>query len=175
MTKAPVQFSSHPIAYSVLAIAFFVPQPFFLPIFPYAFMTLCAVWIVLVRRLTLLSIVAGLCLLAALVPPMLLSERWASYIYLLSSLSLIPIAAAVVRKLPGELMAAARLYLIGSLLAVFLGVAAYVAGAQIGIVFEDVSGVVRARGLNEEPNLMGFSLVVVYILLLFNEETSNCH
>lgn len=167
MTKAPVPFSSKPIAYSLLVIAFFLPQPFFLPVFPYAFLALGAVWIVLVRRLTLLSIVAGLCLLAALVPPMLMSERWVSYIYLISSLSLIPMAAAVVRKLPGELMAAARLYLIGSLIAVFLGVAAFVTGAPIGIVFEDVSGVVRARGLNEEPNLMGFSLVVIYTLLLF--------
>lgn len=170
MMKAPAHFPAHPLAYSVLAIAFFVPQPFFLPVFPYAFLVIGAVWVVLVRRLTKLSIIAGLCLLAALVPSMLLSEQWASYLYLLSSLCLIPLAAAVVRNLPGELMAAARLYLIGSLLAVLLGAAAFVAGAQIGIVFEDVSGVIRARGLNEEPNLMGFSLVVIYTLLLFHDK-----
>jgi len=153
----------------VLAIAFFVPQAFFLPIFPYAFLALGAVWIVLVRRLTQLSIITGLCLLVALVPPMLLSERSASYLYLLSSLSLVLLSAAVVRNFPSELMAAARLYLIVTLLAVFLGAAAFVAGVQTGILFEDVSGVIRARGLNEEPNFMGFSLVVIYTLFLFHD------
>lgn len=153
----------------MLAIAFFVPQAFFLPIFPYAFLALGAVWVVLVRRLTQLSIITGLCLLVALVPPMLLSERSASYLYLLSSLSLVLLSAAVVRNFPGELMAAARLYLIVTLLAVFLGAAAFVAGVQIGILFEDVSGVIRARGLNEEPNFMGFSLVVIYTLFLFHD------
>jgi hypothetical protein len=64
------------------------------------------------------------------------------------------------------------MYLIGSLLAVLLGAAAFVAGAQIGIVFEDVSGVIRARGLNEEPNMMGFSLVVIYTLFLFHHRRS---
>jgi len=165
----PVSFPARPIAYPVVAIAFFVPQSFFLPIFPYAFLALGAVWIASVRRLTPLSIFAGLCVLTATVPPMLLSERWASYIYLLSSLALVPLAAAVVRNLPRELMAAARLYLMVSLLAVSLGAVAFVAGAQTGIVFEDVSGVIRARGLNEEPNFMGFSLVVIYILVLFHD------
>jgi len=98
---------------------------------------------------------------------MLLSSRWISYLYLLSSLAIVPLAAAVVRNLNPEMMTAARLYLIVSMLAVLLGSIAFVFGVQSDIVFQDVSGVIRSRGLNEEPNFMGFSLVVIYILILF--------
>lgn len=168
MKATPVPFPARPIAYPLLAIAFFAPQVFFLPTFPYAFLALAAIWIVSVRRLTLLSIFSGLCVLAATVPPMLLGGRWASYVYLLSSLALVPLASAVVRNLPRELTAAVRLYLMVSLLAVSLGAIIFITGAQSGIVFEDVSGVIRARGLNEEPNYMGFSLVVIYTLVLFH-------
>lgn len=169
MKAMPFSYPKGPIAYSLLAIAFFSPQIFFLPTFPYAALALGAIWIALVRRLTLLELYVGLCVLAAIVPPMLLSEQWASYLYLLSSLALVPLAAAVVRKLPCALMAAARLYLMVSLLTVLLGAVAFVAGAQIGIVFEDVTGTIRARGLNEEPNFMGFSLTAIYILVLFHD------
>jgi hypothetical protein len=79
------------------------------------------------------------------------------------------LTGTIVRNFPTELMVAARLYLIVSLLVVLLGAAAFVAGLQIGIIFEDVSGVTRARGLNEEPNMMGFSLVVIYTLFLFHD------
>jgi hypothetical protein len=169
MTKALVPSPAHSIAYSLLAIAFFVPQPFFLPIFPYAFLALGAVWIVLVRRLSQLSLFIGLCVLVATIYPILVSERSASYQYFLTSLALVPISTAIVRNLPRALMAATRLYLMFSLLAVLLGVIVYVAGAQTGIVIEDANGTIRARGLNDEPNFMGFSLVVIYILVLFHD------
>lgn len=170
MIKAiPISYPEGPITYSLLAIAFFSPRTFFIPTFPYAFLALGVIWIASVRRFTLLELRVGLCVLAATVPPMLLSDQWASYLYLLSSLALVPLAAAVVRKLPHSLMAAARLYLMVSLLTVLLGAVAFVAGAQLGIVFEDVTGTIRARGLNEEPNFMGFSLTAIYVLVLFHD------
>lgn len=169
MKATPVRLRTRHIVSLVLATAFFLPQPFFLPVFPYAFLALSAVWIVYIRKLTPLSLYVGLCLLIVTLPPVLLGERWASYLYLLSSIALVPLAAAMTRNLPREVMAAARLYLIVSLLAVLLGTVAFVAGLQTGIIFEDVTGLIRARGLNEEPNYMGFSLVVIYILVLFHD------
>jgi hypothetical protein len=162
-------YFERPILHSLLAVAFFAPQTFFLPVFPYSFLALGLVWIVLVRRLTKLSLFIGLCVLIATVSPMLASERSASYQYFLSSLALVPMATAVVRNMPRALTAATRLYLMFSMLAVLTGAIVYVAGVQTGIVIEDANGTIRARGLNDEPNFMGFSLLVIYTLVLFHE------
>lgn len=156
-----------PLTCSLLAIAFFVPQTYFFPTFPYAVLALGAIWLASVRRMTYPTLFVGLCVLAATVPQMLLSDRWASYLYLLSSLALVPLATTIVRDQPLALMAATRLYLMVSLLSMSLGAVGLAAGVQTGIVFQDVTGVVRARGLNEEPNFMGFSLSVIYTLVLF--------
>jgi hypothetical protein len=169
MRMAAFLYPARPLTRSLLAIAFFVPQTYFLPTFPYAFLALGAIWLASVRRMTYPTLFVGLCVLAATVPLMLLSDRWASYLYLLSSLALVPLATTVVRNQPLALMAATRLYLMVSLLAMSLGAVALAAGVQTGIVFEDVTGVIRARGLNEEPNIMGFSLTVIYTLVLFHD------
>lgn len=151
----------------LLSMVLFFPTPYFLPVFPYSFI-ICAFAFPFTFKKTRGR--AFYILPAILVTGggyLALNGITNSNIYFLSSVSLGLMVAPILRSQISFLYNAAVIYLAILAGGLVISLVSPSAAFRFGFVITDVYGEVRYRGLNDEPNYMAFSLVLIYVLLLY--------
>lgn len=151
----------------VISPALFFPIPYFLPIFPYAFVIalgLISVHFWLFKMKSVMGIAIWLVALGLLIAS---SDYNYSLLYFGTSVSMLLFMTLLLEHRANYIYTAAKIYLIVLVAVGLIDLAFGIGGRSIGTTIEDVYGNVRFRGLNDEPNYLGFSLVVIYTLLLY--------
>lgn len=163
-----------------LMAACFLSQVFFLPVFVYSFLLLLVIYgLMLLRphaggvvRATGLMTWKGLVLGALLALAAINTVNIKSLVFFLTSLSCAALVIRIDALDPRLKMRAAQWFVGLSLLTIPVGAVWLVVFHQLeGIfVFDTLQGTIRFRGLNIEPNHLGFALCAAYVLLLFDPD-----